>query len=125
MPSPFPGMDPYIERNPLYHEFHVQFLAEAQRLLQPQLRPNYLAKLERHLSEGSIWEPGAGEVTLARKQPDVSVLDMTPAPKESGSLAVLASPTVSTTEELDEDELELRKQRRITIYVLTQPRRAV
>src|SRR2546423_9156503 len=109
MPSPFPGMDPYVESNPLYHEFHVQFLAEAQRLLQPQVRPKYLAKLERHLSEGSIWEPGPGEVSLAGKQPDVSVMDMTLAPKESGSIAVLAPPTVSTTEELDEDELELRK----------------
>src|SRR5205823_6357001 len=31
-----------------FHELHTQFLAEAQRLLQPQLRPKYLAKLERH-----------------------------------------------------------------------------
>ena len=39
MPSPFPGMDPYLERNPIFHELHTQMLSEAQAQLQPQLRP--------------------------------------------------------------------------------------
>jgi hypothetical protein len=83
MPSPFPGMDPFLETNPIFHELHTQILAEMQALLQPQLRPKYVARMERHLSDCRVGE------------------------------------------ELDADELELRKQRRIVIYVQDRPRLAV
>ncbi len=125
MPSPFPGMDPFLEKNPVFHELHTQFLAEAQRLLQPQVRPKYLVKLERHLSEGSVWGMETGEISLARKEPDLTLATREAASPESGSIAVLPMPLVSATEELDADELEMRKQRRIVIYVNTQRRMAV
>jgi hypothetical protein len=86
MPAPFPGMDPFLERNPIFQELHTQMLAEMQALLQPQLRPKYVARLERHLPEGAV--------SLERK-------------------------------DWDADELELRKQRRIVIYVQDRPRLAV
>ena len=66
MPSPFPGMDPYLEANPIFQELHTQILAEAQALLQPQLRPKYVARLERHLSEGSAWDLNGGYLSFAR-----------------------------------------------------------
>jgi hypothetical protein len=81
-------------------------LAEMQGLLQPQLRPKYVARLERDLSEGGIASRAAGR-------------------KHTGSTAVLARPAVSVGQELEVDELELRKQRRIVIYVLDRPRLAV
>ena len=31
MPSPFPGMDPFLEQNPIFQELHTQMLAEAPR----------------------------------------------------------------------------------------------
>src|SRR5262249_24497923 len=125
MPSPFPGMDPFVERNPLFHELHTQMLSEAQRQLQPQLRPKYLAKLERHLSEGSVSDVGPGVISLTRKEPDLTVTSAPEGSPEPGPTAVLPTPMASTTEELDEDELELRKQRRIVIYVHATPRLAV
>jgi hypothetical protein len=42
-----------------------------------------------------------------------------------GAARRLARPFASTTQELDADELEVRKQRRIVIYVLDRPRLAV
>ena len=125
MPSPFPGMDPFLETNPIFQELHTQMLAEMQALLQPQLRPKYVARLERHLSEGSVWDAPPGAISLARKEPDVTVASRSPGRKHSGSTAVLAQPAVSVGEELDADELELRKQRRIVIYVQDRPRLAV
>ncbi len=125
MPSPFPGMDPYLEVNPIFQELHTQMLAEMQALLQPQLRPKYVARLERHLSEGSVWDAPSGTVTLERKEPDVSIISHSAGRKQGGSSAVLARPTASSAEELGEDELELRRQRRIVIYVRDRPRRAV
>src|SRR6266481_3813975 len=109
MAPPFPGMDPFLEKNPVFHELHTQFLAEAQRLLQPQLRPKYLAKLERHLSEGSVWEMNGGFVSLDKKEPDLTLAHAAQESPAEGSTAVLAKPLASATEELDADELELRK----------------
>ncbi len=125
MPAPFPGMDPFLEGNPLFQELHTQMLAEIQALLQPQLRPKYVARLERHLSEGSVWEAPEGVLSPERKEPDVTVVYQSSALRRSGSTAMLARPAVSAVEELGPDELELRKQRRIIIYVQGRPRLAV
>src|SRR5205823_13163050 len=45
--------------------------------------------------------------------------------KHAGSIALLAQPTASASEELDGEELQLRRQRRIVIYVQERPRLAV
>lgn len=125
MPSPFPGMDPFLETNPIFQELHTQMLAEMQALLQPQLRPKYVARLERHLSEGSVWDAPSGAISLYPWEPDVTIASCTADLSHSGSTLALAQPTASSEEELDEDELELRKQRRIVIYVQDHPRLAV
>jgi hypothetical protein len=125
MPSPFPGMDPFLETNPVFQELHTQMLAEMQGQLQPQLRPKYVARLERHLSEGSVWDAPEGAISLERKEPDVTIASRAAARRHGGSTALLAQPAASAAEELAADELELRKQRRIIIYVLDRPRRAV
>jgi hypothetical protein len=118
-------MDPYLETNPIFQELHTQMLAEMQALLQPQLRPKYVARLERHLSEGSVWDAPQTAISLERKEPDVTIVSRSAGRKHSGSTAMLARPAVSFSEELDADELELRKQRRIVIYVQDRPRLAV
>src|ERR1700680_3594901 len=105
MPSPFPGMDPFIEMNPLFQELHTQMLAEMQALLQPQLRPKYVARLERHLSEGSVWDESSGAISLERKEPDVTIVSHSAARKHTAGTAMLAQPTVSAAQELDADEL--------------------
>lgn len=46
MPSPFPGMDPYLEGNE-WHSFHAELSAELARQLGPKLRPNYVARAVR------------------------------------------------------------------------------
>jgi len=118
-------MDPFLEQNPIFHELHTQMLAEAQAQLQPQLRPKYVARLERHLSEGSVWGLEGSVLSLERKEPDITVAASAAAQPGTGSTAVLPTPTASATEDLDADELELRKQRRIVIYVQARPRLAV
>ena len=125
MKSPFPGMDPYLETNPLFHELHTQILAEAQAQLQPQLRPKYVARLERHLSEGSVWDMDLGVTSLEGKEPDLTVAASDPKPVPQESTTVLAAPTAVSEEQMDPDELQLRRQRRIVIYVRSRPRPAV
>jgi hypothetical protein len=118
-------MDPFLETNPVFQELHTQIIAEVQAQLQPQLRPKYVARLERHLSEGSVWDGTLGSVSLERKEPDVTAVSRAGNGRFRGSTATLARPTASLVEELEPDELELRKQRRIVIYVQDKPRRAV
>jgi hypothetical protein len=118
-------MDPFLETNPIFQELHTQMLAEMQALLQPQLRPKYVARLERHLSEGSVWDAPQGAVSLERKEPDLTIVSRLADREHIGSTAMLAQPSASVAEELGEDELELRKQRRIVIYVQDRPRLAV
>ena len=118
-------MDPFLETNPIFQELHTQMLAEMQALLQPQLRPKYVARLERHLSEGSVWDAPQGTISLERKEPDVTIVNRSASGEHTGSTAVLARPAASAAEELDADELELRRQRRIVIYVQDRPRLAV
>ncbi len=40
MPSPFPGMDPYLEGS-LWTTFHFSLAAEIVRQLAPKVRPRY------------------------------------------------------------------------------------
>jgi hypothetical protein len=48
MPSPFPGMDPYLE-GPLWTSVHSQLAVEIARQLSPKLVPKYAALTERRL----------------------------------------------------------------------------
>lgn len=50
MPSPFPGMDPYLEGY-LWPDFHHRLATEISRQLTPRLRPRYVARLDIDLAE--------------------------------------------------------------------------
>ncbi len=43
MPSPFPGMDPYIERPEIFPDFHDRLITYLCETLQPVLKPRYVA----------------------------------------------------------------------------------
>ena len=67
MPSPFPGMDPYLE-DYLWPDFHQRTAAEISRTLAPQLRPRYVARLAVRIiqdktpeAEIGIMYPGKGK----------------------------------------------------------------
>lgn len=49
MPSPFPGMNPYLEKDTVWDDFHQQFNTRVANELTAQLRPRYIVKLEDQL----------------------------------------------------------------------------
>ncbi|MBW3539045.1 MAG: DUF4058 family protein [Planctomycetes bacterium] len=68
MPSPFPGMDPYIESQ-VWEDFHSRFVPELATALVPQLRPRYESRVERRVYVArTTGEPGSIII------PDVAVL---------------------------------------------------
>ncbi len=48
MPSPFPGMDPYLE-GPSWPDFHVLLIAELRTSLSERTRPKYIVEAERRV----------------------------------------------------------------------------
>lgn len=49
MPSPFPGMDPYLEKRNLWPDFHATLITYIREHLQPQIRPKYNARIEERI----------------------------------------------------------------------------
>ncbi|HRW08599.1 MAG TPA: DUF4058 family protein [Caldilineaceae bacterium] len=47
MSTPFPGMDPYLERHSLWKEIHTGLIVGIQRFLNPLLRPRYRVAIEQ------------------------------------------------------------------------------
>ncbi|HID51529.1 MAG TPA: DUF4058 family protein, partial [Anaerolineae bacterium] len=45
MPSPFPGMDPYLEDRAIWPDVHATLITYIREVLQPQLRPKYIARI--------------------------------------------------------------------------------
>ncbi len=49
MPSPFPGMDPWLERPDLWPDVHNSLIAAIRDVLAPRLRPRYIVTLEERV----------------------------------------------------------------------------
>src|SRR5438445_2920632 len=49
MPSPFPGMNPYLEQNDTWEDFYHNFITHTQEMLTGLVGPNYLVKVEVRL----------------------------------------------------------------------------
>ena len=49
MPSPFPGMDPYLEEPHLWPDVHARLITGVADALTPALRPKYVARIEQDI----------------------------------------------------------------------------
>lgn len=92
MPSPFPGMDPYIEQPALWSDFHSNMASEIQARLNQVIQPRYFARLTPYVTyeivevaevrgirpDVGIWQPQppTGEQVTG-------VVTITPAPVQS------------------------------------------
>lgn len=46
MPSPFPGMNPYLEQSDTWHDFHVNFIVRSRETLSAQVGTEYLVTIQ-------------------------------------------------------------------------------
>lgn len=98
MPSPFPGMDPYLEAPSEFPSFHLLLTSGALAALQPQLRSlGYVAK-------------GGERVWLAKPRrgliPDVAVIERAAASRPQSTTAAIAT---DTPLRLQRDVVEMRE----------------
>src|SRR5439155_20305589 len=80
MPSPFLGMDPYIEQPDFWPDFHNNLAPEIQRRLNRLIQPRYVARLNPRDEYEAV---EIGELRIAR--PDVAVSQ--PQPRAAGAPA--------------------------------------
>lgn len=86
MPSPFPGMDPYLEHPALWPDVHHELISVARELLLAQLRPRYFVQIDERLYLTNDNDP-ARELII----PDIRIRKVRPGPSRGGT-AVLAAP---------------------------------
>jgi hypothetical protein len=49
MPTPFPGMNPYIERASMWHDFHESFMPVVREILTAQVVPRYFIRINEQM----------------------------------------------------------------------------
>lgn len=72
MPSPFPGMNPYLEYPGRWQEFHSRLIVAIADELGPRVRPKYRAAVELR-----VYEDASDELTLIGR-PDTTVFQAMP-----------------------------------------------
>ena len=110
MPSPFPGINPYLENPELWPEVHHWILTLLAESLIPQLRPKYRVAVEKrvyHDTDRNSVLIGIPDVAIARS--------LKPKTQKSSNIAVASPPVKPVTvnipipEEIRETYLEVRE----------------
>jgi hypothetical protein len=107
MPSPFPGMNPYLERDIAWHDFHERFLIVGAGLIGAQIRPNYVVRIDDHIFIHELPDEARQPVGRA----DLSITLTHESDQQRGSTAVLEAPARIRVPEADvtrEAYLEIR-----------------
>jgi Protein of unknown function (DUF4058) len=87
MPSPFPGMDPYLEAPNVWLEFHNALATELWATINGMLTPRYRARLTSYVAYETV------EVARARSaQPDLMVWQVAPAEGAPSGVATAIAP---------------------------------
>jgi hypothetical protein len=81
-------MNPWLEQDGLWQDFHTKFLVAVSERLVPQVGPNYFVLLEHHIY---VHEPGAEKIQRLRA--DLLVTRSPSAPVRPVGAAVLDAPT--------------------------------
>ena len=88
MPSPFPGIDPFVESQ-MWDDFHARFVTIISEMLVPRVRPQYMVNVERYVY---LTQPDDDDEVVKIIAPDVFVSDTGHGWREyaGGAVATLA-----------------------------------
>jgi hypothetical protein len=123
MPSPFPGMNPYLEQEDAWHDFHERFMPVAAEVLNAQVGPEYIVQIDEHLFIHEL--PPQSRSFLGRG--DVTVSELRPSGATGAGAAVVEAPAEVGLPQVDlegQSFLEIRDRRNrqlITVLELLSP----
>lgn len=102
MPSPFPGMDPYLEDPAIWRDVHHEMISEIRRRLAPSLRPRFITRIKERVYVSTDRDPGRKVIV-----PDINVVYSSLEPyvpaEQSGTYGTECEPFIATT--LIDDEI--------------------
>jgi hypothetical protein len=110
MPSPFPGMNPYLENSDVWQDFHDSMIPAIRDALVSLVRSDFVVKIEQHLF---IHEPAA-ENRLFFGKSDVGVAHPKGEPETGAGTALLPSPAMATLPSIEFEKclfLEIRDRK--------------
>jgi len=120
MPSPFPGMNPYLEQDDAWHDFHERFMPLVADRIASQVDPRYIVKIDEHvfIHEFSADERrflGRADISVARGSPAAGAARRTAA-------AVLDAPAAGYVPAVDVERLAFveirdRRQRQLVAVI--------
>ncbi|MDJ0580258.1 DUF4058 family protein [Crocosphaera sp.] len=90
MPSPFPGMNPYLELPQFWSQVHNRLIVEIADVMNPILRPKYRMELEQRVYTQNDNDDSLGLVGI----PDNVVFSPSSNPSETSSNVAIAPPKV-------------------------------
>lgn len=91
MSSPFPGMNPYLEQEDAWNDFHERFIPAAAEEIGRQVEPAYIVKIEQNVYVHEF--PDEGRTLLGR--PDAFVAQSRGDLSSKGTAASLDAPAVT------------------------------
>jgi hypothetical protein len=123
MPSPFPGMDPYLEAPEFWSEVHNRMIVAIADDLSSKLRPRYRVAIDQriYLSSGDARQVVVPDVTVTQQSPIKSPAVATLTPPITTPIAI----SLELPEEIRESYLEVREAatgRVVTIVELLSPK---
>lgn len=117
MPSPFPGMNPYLEQEDVWHDFHERFLPAAAEAIGPQVQPDYIVKIDEHVYVHEI--PAGPRRLLGRA--DVAVATPVPPRESARGLGLIDAPSrvwLPAVDVVRESFIEIRDRRSRELVVV-------
>ncbi len=90
MPSPFPGMNPYLENPTLWSQVHTHLIVAIAEQMNPILRPKYRMSMEQRVYTETDNDDSLGLVGI----PDNVVFSPSSKPSETSSNVAIAPPKV-------------------------------
>jgi len=119
MPSPFPGMNPYIEQPAAWQDFHTRFMTLAAEVIGNQVAPRYFVKIE----ENVFIHEFASDDRRPFGRPDARVVPVHSHAPATGQATVVAGPATvllpDAVDEVSQHHLEIRdRQSREVVTVI-------
>ena len=124
MPSPFPGMNPYLEQDRVWHDFHERFIPSVAEAIAAQADPRYVVKIDEHVFIHEL--PDEPRRFAGRADVAVAHRGETPTPGPAGS-ALLEAPVQVQLPGIDAERIsfvEIRDRdswRLVTVIELLSP----
>lgn len=91
MPSPFPGMNPYLEQEDAWNDFHERFIPAAAEEIGRQVEPAYIVKIEQNVYMHEF--PDEGRTLLVR--PDAFLAESRGELPQQVAVSSLEAPAVT------------------------------